>query len=304
MKKMALLIILIGISLGAFFVFGPQELPDPTIGESQNGREASLLPNELPELVNDHAHQVLSKVIKKDLQKTKAYKAFINPSLKTPFYLRDAKLGAEEGREFLYSTFTTLKDCFKEGCGQEPDKDGFYDASNTVAMISMKRVLEIALLDPEFLETKDWLAKDDLLGLLDAPNSKVRSLALKNLMSLYNKEPAIFNEVLRASEELSGYEASSAIEGLLPYVTKENKRSFLDALNAIAKEKDGFTVTEVLEKAESIKVEENEIKELGSELCRFSGVKTQSQNFKAMNYTLKNMATNSGINFSLKNHCP
>lgn len=302
MKKTALLLILIGISLGAFFFFGQQELPDPLANSADDS--SKILPDDISNQVNDQADLVLSKVIKKESQETKAYKAFIDPSLKTPFYLRDAKLSAEEGREFLNETFTALKDCFKEGCGQEADKDGFFDPENTVAMISMKRVLEIALLDPEFLETKEWLEKDDLLGLLDAPNGQVRSLALKNLMSLHKKDPAIFNEILRASEELKGYEAGSTIEGLMPFVNSDNRASFIDALNMIAKEKDGFTVTEVLEKAESLKVNEREVKEIGSELCRFKKEKTQAANFKAMNYTINNMAVNSGLNFSLKDYCP
>lgn len=298
MKKIVALVVVLAIALGAYFLLGTgaNDLPD-------NLSENQILPDSIPKIVDKKTDDILSKVIDKNTQNTTAYKAFVDSGFKAPFYLREAKIGAQEGREFLEKTFDSLKDCFKEGCGQGPDEEGFYDPANTVAMISMKRLLEVALLDPEVLETGEWLSKDDLLGLLDAENSQVRKLALQNLMGLHKNEAGVFNEVLKQSEGLSGYNAADTIEELLPYVGPENKAQMVDTLTQIAKEKDGFTVTEVLERAEKLEVDESQIKEIGSELCRFSKRKTEKGNFKAMNYTMKIMAKNSGVNFSLESYC-
>jgi hypothetical protein len=296
MKKVAIFGIIVGLGLGAYFLLRPSQLPE-------NLSEDQILPSGIPEIVNKETDGVLSKVVPKDMQETKAYKAFVDSGFKAPFYLREAKLGAEEGREFLEKTFESLKNCYKEGCGQGPDEEGFYDPANTVAMVSMKRILEVALLDPQVLETNEWLQKDDLIDLLNAENSQVRKLALQNLMSLHKGEPGVFNEVLKQSENLKGYNAADTIEELLPYVNSDNQAQMVDSLAQIAKEKDGFTVTEVLERAENLRVTKPQIEEIGSELCRFSKVKTESGNFKAMNYTLEVMAKKSKINFSLKSYC-
>lgn len=299
MKKVALFILLIVTGLGIYFVLKPAQEPPSSLDPSQ----ANLLPDAIPHMVDQKTNDVLEKVVPSSLKKSKAYEAFVDVNFKAPFYLREAELTAEEGREFVEKTFDSLKECYKEGCGQGPDEEGFYDPANTVAMVSMKRILEVALLDPTVLETQEWLEKEDLYELLDAANSQVRKLALQNLMSLHKNEPGVFGEVLKRSENLKGYSAADTIEQLIAYVGDQNKAEMVDTLAQIAKVQDGFTVTEVLERAEKMQVKPEDLETIGSELCRFSKTKADQRNFKAMNYTIGNMAKKSGTSFNLATYC-
>ena len=119
MKKVAAVVIIIILCLGVYFLLGNgnnnDRLPDP-LSQDQ------LLPESIPKLVDKKTDEVLGKVISPKTRETKAYKSFVDVGFKAPFYLREAELGAQEGREFLEETFNGLKECFKEGGQRSPTK--------------------------------------------------------------------------------------------------------------------------------------------------------------------------------------
>lgn len=293
MKKALIFILLLGLSVFTYLKWRS--------GNSSPG-QMKAIPSQALEKIKGPQERVFSRFLKKEELDSKAYKVFVNPMTKSEFYLKEANLTAKEGKEFLKKAFDGLKECAKEGCGQGPDQDGFFDAAHTVSMVSMKRILESALLEPDSLEAKEWLKEEDLLGLLDAPNSKVRKLALKNLMNLHPTKRAM-EEVLTKSNELSGYEAGDLIEGLIPHVNEENKDALIDGMITMIGGEDMLTTTDVLMKAEELKVNRSQLERIAKELCSFKGDKAQESNFKAMNYSMNVMAKNSKISFDLSTYC-
>ncbi len=297
MKKALILILILGCAFLGYLKWGSGDFSNPK-------NISSLLPQEIENKVVGTQEQVLSKVLKKAQLNSPAYKVFTNPSTTASFYLKDAGLSAKEGKEFLKEAFDSLKECAADGCGQVPDEDtGFYDAANTVAMISVKRILEAALLEPENLEAKEWLTQDDLIDLLNAPNSDVRKLSLKNLMKLHPSESTM-EKVLDHGNKLSGYEAGDFVEGLIPYANEQNTDSLVDGIVEMMDSDDKLTAIDVLQRAEKLKVNSSQIERMAKTPCSIKGMKNQEANFKAMNYSLKVMAQNSNIEFDLKNYCP
>lgn len=295
MNKKTLLIILI-IVIGSTFGWALFHSSD----EADNEQELSQIPQDVTEKVANKKEEVLSQVIRPENQKSKAFKNFKALDFNADFYLQDPEVTAAQGRKFLEETYQDLKKCYRQGCGQEPDGDGFYDPALTVAMTSMKRILEVALLEPEKLEASEWLTTDELKEMLDVENEDIRKLALKNLLTLHKNDPQVFNEILRETDGLEGEKAADLMEELMKHVDDSNKAAFLQSLEMIAKEKDAYTANQVLQKTEGLKVSKEQIKALGQELCRF---KNDTFNFNGLDYSLKNMAANSGHQFTLKSYC-
>lgn len=271
---------------------------DKEVGQEE---ASPRIPKEVTKNVKNKKDEILSQVVRKENQSGKAYKNFKSLSFSADFYLQDPEVTAAQGRKFLEETYQDLKKCYRQGCGQKPEEeDGFYDPALTVAMTSMKRILEVALLEPEKLAADEWLTTDELKEMLSVENEDIRKLALKNLFTLHKDNPQVFNEVLRESDNLQGEKTADLMEELLGYVDDSNKAAFLESLNMIAKEKDAYTANQVLQKTETLKVSQDQIRALGQELCR---LKKDTHNFNGLNYSLKNMATNSGHQFTLKNYC-
>lgn len=268
---------------------------------SPTQEEASpIVPQEVTNKVTQTKEAILSQVIRTENQKGAAYQNFAALDFSADFYLQDPKVTAEQGRKFLEETYSDLKKCYRQGCGQGPDKDGFYDPALTVAMISMKRVLEVTLLEPEKLGAKDWLTMDELKDMLNVENEDVRKLAFKNLIGLHKDNPEVFQEILRESDQLEGEKAADLVGELMNYVDENNRDAFLSSLEMIAKEKDAYTANKVLRRTQEMSVDANQIKVIGQELCRF---KNDTFNFNGLNYSLKNMAAKSDHQFSLKDYC-
>ncbi len=290
LKKLILSLFIIGpIIWWAFFSSKEKAPPE------------NLIPKDLTNKIEGINRDNLKKVIRPENQKKEEFKKLTALNFQPSLYLADPKVTAGNCRKFLEETYQDLKKCYKDGCGQRPEEeDGFYDPALTTSMISMKRILEVALLEPEKLEADEWLSLDDLKDMLNVENEDVRKLALKNMMVLHKKDPQVFNEVLRSSEELEGEKAADLMGELMNYVDKDNKAAFMETLNLIAKEKDAYTANKVLRRTQDIRASEAQIKAIGQDLCRF---KNDTFNFNGLNYSLKNMATASGHQFSLKDYC-
>ena len=240
----------------------------------------------------------LSKVLPKEVTASKGYQQLLAA---TPANEITNNLNASESRELLQKTFETLSSCYQTGCGQESDYDGFYDPSLTVATTTIKRVLEATAANFEKTQAKDWLTEEALTEFLTSDNRSLRKAALQNLMKL--KGDQAFEAILEKTRDLEGYGAGDAIEDLLTEINEENRGNLIDSIELLGKEKDSFTILEVLEKVAQVKVDLVQIKQIGQGLCRFVEVPTEAMNVKAMNHYLSKWAENNGISFNLNSHC-
>jgi hypothetical protein len=129
----------------------------------------------------------------------------------------------------------------------------------------------------------------------------LRKLALKNLFKHYPEKS--FENTIDKLEGLSGYKAGDAVEELIPYLNNGNKNSFVEMTKEIIKEGDPFTITEVLSKSEKASLNQTHIEDIGSQLCVFKRSKKTEVAFNSMNYSMGNLAKNSGARFNLKEFC-
>jgi len=295
MKRVILIVLLLVTGIAAFVFVKMNDQGDSSPRDLLSKSEDEIL-----KIPKTHVESTLSKVFSEETTKSKAFQNFVDPKIPTLFYLREGDLPKEEAKEFLASSYKTLTDCLETHCGQGPDADGFFDPAKTVAALSLKKILQISTNDPEFTGVADWLSKDSLLEILDHPNPDLRALSVTSLFQNY-KSPQLFEEVLNASRDLEGYSAGTTIEQLKKYVNKDNKQAFLDTLENIAREKDGFTITEVIEKVEDMSLSQKEIQDLGTSLCRF---KAEKENFNALAFSMKNVAKASRVQYNLKASCP
>ncbi len=248
-----------------------------------------------------YREKILTKALPEKVTKTQAYKSFVDSKITTDQYLKTARVG--QAKEFVKESFKSLKDCYREGCGQMPDEDdGFFDPALTVAQQSLKRVLEITAKSPKELAIKEWISETDLLDLLGAENEGLRKAAFENLVALNGKSDA-FKSVLDQARDLEGDSAGAAIKNLLSLVNEDNKQELVDAIALINKEGDSATVLGVLENLEGLTVSQSQINQITEGLCRFKGQKSVAHNVKAMNYYVKTMASNSGIELQEAHYC-
>jgi len=293
MKRVVPVIAILAIGALGYLTWGPEKQVD--------SESLVFVPGKVEKKVVTFRDDMLKKALPEKITTMKAYQAFVDPTLASTFYLRDAGLRPKEGKEFLSAAFSNLKGCFLEGCGQGPDDEGFFDPSLTVATISLKRILEIAAINPEKLDVKEWLSSEDLVDMLKSTNKGLRKAALKNLFNM-NSPTQVFQEVLGYSRDLEGYSAGDVIKELAPFVNGNNIQEFVDNLEAIARVGDSFTVTEVLESAEGVVISRSQGEQISSVLCRFVGDKKEAGNIKAMEYSLNNMARNK-FELKLANQC-
>ncbi len=240
----------------------------------------------------------LSKVLPKEVQENKGYQSLL-ASTAAEDLTKD--LSQSESRELLQKSFETLSACYQTGCGQGPDHDGFYDPSLTVATITLKRVLEATASNFDQSQAKEWLTEEALSEFLLSENKGLRKAALENLFKL--KGDKAFEVVLEKTRDLEGYGAGDAVEDLLTQLNEENRSSLIDSIELLGKEKDSFTILEVLERVAKVEVDLTQIKQIGQGLCRFVEVPTEAMNVKAMNHYLSKWAENNGISFNLNSHC-
>jgi hypothetical protein len=293
MKRAIPVLVILGIGAVGYLTWGPEKQAD--------SESLTFVPGKVEKKVVTYRDEMLKKALPEKVTMTKAYQAFVNPTLSSPLYLRNAGVRPKEGKEFLSAAFSNLKNCFLEGCGQGPDSEGFFDPGLTVATLSLKRILEITAEDPDKLDVKDWLETEDLVDMLNSTNKGLRKAALKNLFNI-TSPTKVFKEVLTYSRDLEGYSAGDVVAELKPFLNQNNIQEFIDNIEAIAREKDSFTITEVLENVDSIKVTRSQIEQIGTPLCRFVGKKKEAGNVKAMDYSLNNMAQ-SEMNLKLSSYC-
>jgi HEAT repeat protein len=210
-------------------------------------------------------------------------------------------LNSKESRELLQKSYETLSECYNIGCGQGPDRDGFYDPSLTVATITLKRILDVTASNFEKSAANLWITEEKLLEFLESENSELRRTSLANLFKLKGEEA--FAIVIEKVRDLEGYAAGEIVEDLVSYLDEEKKQSFFDTIELLFKEKDSFTILETLERIETIKVSLSKLQQLSERLCRFVSIPTEGMNVKAMNHYLAKWAENNGISFNLNSHC-
>lgn len=248
-----------------------------------------------------YREKILQKALPSKVTKTKSYKNFMDSRMTADKFINASRVG--EVKEFVKTTFKSLKGCYKEGCGQLPDEDdGFYDPALTVAQQSLRRLLEITSKYPKELNLKEWVTEDDLTDLLNVENENLRKMALKNLMILEGNKKG-FETVLNKTRDLDEDAVATAIKGLVEHVNEGNKQEFVDTLSLIVKEKDSGTILEMLRHLKGLSVSEDQISQISEGLCRFKDQKGENQNLKAMNYYIKTMASKSGIRLNQGNYC-
>lgn len=266
----------------------------------------SLIPKTASKKVQSVQRIVLNKIIPKPHLEKKNIRlieeALMDYQVNPKDFMKSSQLSKDEAKKFISKTYSNLKECLSEGCGQLPDEEtGFYDSANTVAVSTMIRVLEIAEANFEELESNEWLDQSELLDLMDSPSSKLRKLALSSLFKHYPEKS--FENTINKLEGLSGYKAGDAVEELIPYLNNENKGSFVEMTKEIISEGDPFTITEVLSKSEEAILDPSQIEDIGSQLCVFKRSKKTEVAFNSMNYSMGNLAKNSGARFNLKEYC-
>lgn len=240
----------------------------------------------------------LAKTLPPSVQKKEGFNTLVSAQ---PSETVTEKLSETQSKELLQKSYESLVDCYQTGCGQGPDKDGFYDSSLTVSTITLKRVLEVTAVSFEKASASEWLKEDQLLSLLESDNKELRKAALANLLKL--KGDSAFEAILEKSRDLEGYGAGDIIEDLLAHLDENNREKFFSTLELIYKEKDSFTILETLERIGNIEVSLPRLKQISEGLCRFISKPAEAMNVKAMNHYLSSWAQNSGNSFSLNNYC-
>ncbi len=282
-------------------VMGAVMLLDNNNKEDTSGPLDQSLVGNVHQQAESYRERILQKALPAKVTKTQAYKNFVDTKVTTDQFLKSARVG--QAKEFVKESFKSLKDCYREGCGQVADEeDGFYDPALTVAQQSLKRILEITAKYPKELDLKNWISEDDLLDLLGAENEGLRKAAFDNLVTL-NGATKSFQNVLDRTRDLEGDAAGEAVKNLLSIVNDDNKQELVDAIALINKEGDSATILGILENLEGLKVSQSQINQITEGLCRFKGEKAQSHNVAAMNYYVKTMATNSGLEVDSTNYC-
>ncbi len=284
-----------------FVMGGVMLLKSNKKGESDNiSLNESLVGNVHNQAVN-YREKILQKTIPSKVTKTKAYKNFVDSRITTDNFLQESRLG--QAKEVIRESFKSLKECYKDGCGQIADEDdGFYDPALTVAQQSLRRVLEITAKNPKEMGIKDWITEEDLIDLLGAENKHLRKAAFANLVHLKGQREA-FSSILEQARDLEGDAAAETIKNLTELVSDENKQDLIDIISLINKESDSATIIGILENLTEFKVTLSQINQISEGLCRFKENKTENHNIKAMNYYIKSMAKNSGINLDTTNYC-
>ncbi|MBC98277.1 MAG: hypothetical protein CME63_11035 [Halobacteriovoraceae bacterium] len=268
--------------------------------DSEHSIDHSLVANAHKE-ANTYRKKILEKALPKKATGSAAYRNFVDSAVTTDQYLEELRIG--QAKEFLKTSFKSLKDCYREGCGQLPDEDdGFYDPALSIAQQSLKRLLEITARHPKKLDLRNWMEESELLDLLGAENQGLRQAAFENLVNLKGTKEA-FQDILEKTRELQGEAAGDALKNMLTFVNEDNKQDLIDSMALISKEGSSATVLGILENLSELKVSQSQINQITEGLCRFKEKKSESHNVAAMSYYLKSMAANSGIELEAQNYC-
>lgn len=271
------------------------------IKKQEQGNGQKSLVNNIHQQALSYRERILQKALPSRVTTTKSYKSFIDSNMTADQFIKTS--GAEEVKEFIKTTFMSIKSCYKEGCGQLPDEDdGFYDPALSVAQQTLRRVLEITAKYPKELNIKDWITKENLLDLLNVENEELRNLAIKNLMTIEGNKKG-FETILNKARDLDEDAVATAIRGLITHVDKDNKQEFVDTLSLIVKEKDSGTILEMLRGLDGLIISKSQISQIIQGLCRFKDQKNENQNLKAINYYIKAMAVKSGIRLNSRSYC-
>lgn len=256
-------------------------------------QEESVGTPDLPTVAKTHenvnAHQV--KVLTKTLPK----QVVTSPHFKS---LTSVKEEIISNQDFLKTTFESLIQCYEEGCGEEADHQGYFNKSQTVAMLTINRVLRSGLQSDT---SPQWLKEQDLLNLFSSENANTRKLSFEHLMRRGDKEVQI-NKILDHSENLDGYSAGDTFKQLVKHTDQSNTDLIIDAAIKIMNdpEKDDLAKDEVLEAFTKTKLTENQAKRIADANC----AKLEDINNKdSANYLIGKIGESAGIQLKLEEHC-
>jgi len=263
--------------------------------------ESSLVGN-IHQQAKSYRIKVLDNTLPEKMTRTNTFKKFVDPRVTVDQFVKGSRPG--HAKEFIQVSFQSLKKCYKQGCGQNPDEeDGFYDPALSIAQQSLKRVLEITAKYPKELEINKWIQEDDLLELLKAENLALRKAAFSNLVHLKGRKKAI-ERILAETRGIEDDAAGDAIAGILSELDAENKDALVDTIALMSKESSSATILGIFERIVDLKVSKDQIEQMAQGLCRFKEVKAERYNVTAMSYYLKTIAERSGLKINNPFSCP
>lgn len=292
MRKFLVLSFILVLSLTLYWLSESKDEQDQDIFDSNETQEKALISSKLQKKLKQDRKDTLKNILEKkhkDISTTKSFNDFTE----------DKPLDSFKDKEFLNKTFHTLLDCYKEGCGQGPDQDGYYNEAQTVAAVNLNRILKAGLENGE-LDAKDWMSEDDLLGLLSSANERTRDLSFKHILTRGPLKEQI-DKVLTTASDLDGYELGSTIKNIAPHITAEKVPAYIESVVTILQSKDGLGKTELLENSKSIKITLNQAEQVFDATC--TPYKEERYNQDKYKAEAEGWAKASGHKLDLAKHC-
>jgi hypothetical protein len=292
MRKFLILSSILVLSLTLYWLSESKIEQDQEIFESESKQDKILLDPKLQKKLKQDRKNTLKKILEnkhKDISNTKSFVTFTE----------NKPLDTFKDKEFLNKTFHTLLECYKEGCGQGADHDGYYNAAQTVAAVTLNRILKAGLESGE-LDAKSWMSEDELLGLFSSANERTRDLAFKHLLTRGSTKEQI-DKVLTTASDLDGYELGSTIKNIAPYITSEKVAAYVESVTTILQTKDGLGKTELLMNSVDIKISLNQAEQIFEATCK--PYREEKYNQKAYIRHTEDWAKASGHSLDLAKHC-
>ena len=292
MRKFLVISLILILSLTLYWLTGSKDELDQEISDSKETAEKSLISPKLQKKLKKDRRDTLKKILEKehkDISTTKSFDEFTE----------NKPLDSFKDKEFLNKTFRTLLDCYKEGCGQAADQDGYYNVAQTVAAVNLNRILKAGLENGE-LDAKDWISEDELLSLLSSANERTRDLSFKHLLTRGSVKEQI-DKVLITASELDGYELGSTIKNIAPFITEEKVPAYIESVTTILQSKDGLGKTELLMNSKNIKISLNQAELVFEATC--TAYRQEKYNQEAYKTYTREWAEASGHSLDLEKHC-
>ena len=285
MKKGVVLLLILITGLYFYNKIEGQLIQDE---EQEQTSKDSLLSPQVAHNVTSHQEKILRNVLKKEITKTQDFKDIVNKDKKSPV----------TNALFLKETLETLIDCYKEGCGEEPDHDGYYNEAQTVAAITINRILRDSL---ESETTPEWLQENDLLELFSSKNENTRDLVFKHLMRKGDPQTQI-NKILDQTPQLDGDNVGDVFKNIVKNMNSDNEDIIVDAMIRILEDpnKDDLAKDSTREALIKSKVSELSVLKYADSSC--SGLKDVN-NRNSTIYQVKTLAETNNMTLDLTQHC-
>jgi hypothetical protein len=260
---------------------------------------SSVISEEVVQRVDDHREKILRKALPTKLTKHKSFKPFLAKQSNNPTTKKNSP-SVKIDEAFLQGTFNTLMQCYKDGCGEEPDHDGYFNAGQTAAVLSLNQVLEDTL-GTDKKESSAWISEQELLELFSTPNKHTRDLAFKHMMNRGPKDQQL-SKVMEGSEKLSGYSYSETVNNVIDYIDDSNKDEFIDSVvKSFAKIDDNAKIETLFALEEKkLKMNEDHLNDLMGSVCHHLN---DPNNGKAYATIPNEIAKNSGSSTTIQERC-